>query len=708
MEFILNKEKILVTSALPYANGPIHLGHLSGAYLPADIYVRYKRLKGADIVYICGSDEHGVPITISADKEKVSPKEIIDRYHNINKDAFEKFGMSFDIYSRTSIPLHHETAREFFLNYYEQGILNEKKSMQFFDAKANMFLPDRYVEGTCPNCGNEQARSDECENCGALYDPAELKDPKSKISGETPVLKETSHYYFPLGRYQERLEKYIAEMDDKYGWKDNVLQYCRGWFKDGLQDRAVTRDLDWGVQVPLDDAKGKVLYVWFEAVLGYISATKELFAAKGNSEGWKNYWQDPDTKYVAFIGKDNVVFHTIVFPAMIMAWNDANDNKYVLPQNVPANEFLNFEGKKFSKSRNWGIDVIDFLNLFPADPLRYTLAANLPEARDTDFYWKEFQLRNNSELADIFGNFVNRTFTFVHKHFEGKVPPAAAVDTIDTEMLKLISEFPAKVSSLFERYKIRDGVNEIMNLARAGNKYFNDSEPWKSVKTDKDKCAVTINVCLQAIYTLAELFSPVIPFTSEKIYKMLNCSPVEWDQCGMVNLQPGHQLNQAEILFTKIEDKVIEEQTGKLAAGEVPDKPETAAAAKTAKAEPVQKEKKKTESADDNLEISYDDFMKVKLRVAEITAAEKLPKSEKLLKLQVRLDSEERQIIAGIAKNFDPETLPGKKIIVVANLKPAKLMGYESQGMVLAVETNDGSLQLLEVPGNVNSGTRAR
>jgi len=369
----LANEKILVTSALPYANGPIHLGHLSGAYLPADIYVRYKRLNGDDVIYICGSDEHGVPITISADKEKVSPQEIINRYHEVNKRAFEKFGMSFDIYSRTSLPIHHETAREFFLRYYEQGLLKEKKSLQFYDEKVKMFLPDRYVEGTCPKCGNEQARSDECENCGALYDPSELKNPKSKISGETPVLKETAHYYFPLGQFQSRLEEYIASMNEKYGWKDNVLAYCRGWFNDGLQDRAVTRDLDWGVQVPLKNVNGKVLYVWFEAVLGYISATKELSRLRGNENLWREYWQSENTKYIAFIGKDNVVFHTIVFPAMLMAWNDSDDYfKYILPQNVPANEFLNFEGKKFSKSRNWGIDVIDFLKysrLIPSDTL---------------------------------------------------------------------------------------------------------------------------------------------------------------------------------------------------------------------------------------------------------------------------------------------------------------------------------------------------
>ncbi|MGE5402187.1 MAG: methionine--tRNA ligase [Ignavibacteriales bacterium] len=681
----LGKEKIIVTSALPYANGPIHLGHLSGAYLPADIYVRYKRLNGSDILYICGSDEHGVPITITADKENVKPQVIIDRYHNINKDAFEKFGMSFDIYSRTSLPIHHETSREFFLNFYNQGILKEKKSLQFYDEKAKMFLPDRYVEGTCPNCGNEQARSDECENCGALYDPSELKNPKSKITGETPVLKETSHFYFPLGKYQKRLEEYIEKMNKAYGWKDNVLQYCKGWFKDGLQDRAVTRDLDWGVQVPLDSAQGKVLYVWFEAVLGYISATKELSEKLGDKELWKKYWQNPDTKYVAFIGKDNIVFHTIVFPAMLMAWNDGNESQYILPQNVPANEFLNFEGKKFSKSRNWGIDVIDFLKLFPADPLRYTLAANLPESRDTDFYWKEFQLRNNSELADILGNFVNRTFTFAFKHFEGKVPQRTSLQPIDEEMLRLIASYPEKISGYFEQYKIKDGVNEIMNLARAGNKYFNDSEPWKTIKSNKEYSAATINICLQTIFTLAELIYPVIPFSAEKIFHMLNASPVEWNKSGQENLLPGHQLNQAEILFPKIEDKVIEELTEKLG------RSETA-----------------VQSVEKFEEITIDDFMKIQLRTAQITAAARVPKSEKLLKLNVDLGFEKRQVVAGIGKSFEPEELVGKKIVMVANLKPAKLMGLESQGMILALDNGDGKLSLLQVDDSVKPGTRAK
>ena len=684
----MNKEKILVTSALPYANGPIHLGHLAGAYLPADIFVRYNRLKGNDILFVCGSDEHGVPITITADKEGLKPKDIIDRFHNINKDSFDKFGMSFDIYSRTSLPVHHETGKEFFLEFHKQGLLNEKKTLQFYDEKANMFLPDRYVEGTCPNCGNESARSDECETCGALYEPSALKNPLSKISGNTPILKETSHWFFPLGKFQERLEAYIIEMDEKYHWKENVLQYCRSWFKDGLQDRAVTRDLDWGIPVPLDDAKGKVLYVWFEAVLGYISAAKELSEKRGEPDLWRNYWQDPNTKYVAFIGKDNVVFHTIFFPAMLMAWNDGRDDMYVLPQNVPANEFYNFEGKKFSKSRNWGIDVLDFLNAFPPDPLRYTLAANLPEMRDTDFHWKEFQARNNNELSSILGNFINRTFTFVSKNFDGKVPPQFSVEEIDKEMIALLASYPAKISVLFENYKIKDGVLEIMNLARAANKYFNDSEPWETIKTDKEKCSTTLNICLQTIFTLGELIEPIIPFSSQKIFSMLNARPVAWDLCGNQHLATGHQLNDFEILFKKIEDEELAPFLANLdvvsPSEEIEEKPKVI----------------------DEL-ISIEDFQKVHLRVAEVLAAEKVAKSEKLLKIKVSLGKEERQILAGIAKNYSPEDIVGKKVVIVANLKPAKLMGMESQGMVLAVE-GDGKLNLLNIDPSVPNGTRAK
>lgn len=670
-------EKIIVTSALPYANGKIHLGHLSGAYLPADIYVRFKRLTGADILYICGSDEHGVPITITADKEGKKPQEIIDRYHNLNKEAFEQFGMSFDIYSRTSIPLHHETAKTFFLNFYEQGLLNEKVSLQFYDEKAKMFLPDRYVEGTCPKCGNEEARSDECENCGASYDQSELLNPRSKISGEKPILKETSHWYFPLGKFQERLENYVAKQDKEYGWKDNVLQQCKSWFNDVLKDRAITRDLDWGVKVPLESAEGKVLYVWFEAVLGYISATKELGISKGNADLWKEYWQNKDTRYVAFIGKDNIVFHTIIFPALLMAWNDSGKEQFILPENVPANEFLNFEGKKFSKSRNWGIDVIDFLNLFPADSLRYTLAANLPENKDTDFYWKEFQMRNNSELADIFGNFVNRTLTFTNKHFEGKVPKLGILNESDKEIIALLENYPKKVADLFEKYKIKDAVFEVMNLARAANKYFNDEQPWVSIKSDKERCGTTLNICINIINTLAEMFYPIIPFTSEKLFKILNTKPGNWFESGKLNIIEGHLFNAPEILFTKIEDEKIEAQ-------------------------------KVVEEVVSEPKITYDEFSKIDLRVAEILHAENVKKSEKLLKLNVKIGDTKRQIVAGIAKSYKPEELIGKKVVIVFNLQPAKLFGIDSEGMILAVEDEDGKLNVIEVNEKVKSGTKVK
>ncbi len=677
----MSKEKVLVTSALPYANGPIHLGHLSGAYLPADIYVRYKRLNGDDVIYICGSDEHGVPITISADKENVSPNVIIDRYHEQNKKAFENFGMSFDIYSRTSRSEHHETGQEFFKKFHENNLLKEKKSMQFYDNKAKMFLPDRYVEGTCPKCGFEEARSDECENCGSLYDPNELVNPKSKISGETPELKQTSHWYFPLGNYQEFLEKYIDEMNEKYGWKENVIKYCKSWFRDGLKDRAVTRDLDWGIKVPLDSAEGKVIYVWFEAVLGYISATKVLSEKLGKPDLWKNYWQCEDTKYVAFIGKDNIVFHTIIFPAMLKAWNDNSDVKYIYPQNVPANEFLNFEGKKFSKSRGWGIDVTEFLDLFPTDPLRYTLASNLPENKDTDFYWKEFQAKNNNELADILGNFINRTFIFALKHFEGIVPDRGNLSVLDKEMLEVLENYPQKVSNLLEKYKIKEAVFEIMELARSANKYFNDTEPWMTVKADKQVCGTTINICLQTIYTLAELFSPVIPFSSEKIFTMLNSKPVDWLNSGKDNLQSGHQLNKSEILFAKIEDDVIQVHIDKL---------------------PIEVEVEKYR------EISFEELSKTKIKVAKIVKVEKIKRSNKLLKIFVEVGEQKKQIIAGIAKNYEPETLINKKVVIVSNLQPAKLFGELSEGMILALEDAGGRLSVLEVNESIPSGSEVR
>lgn len=679
--------RTLVTAALPYANGPIHLGHLAGAYLPADIFVRFKRLKGDDILFICGSDEHGVPITITAEKEGVAPKVIIDRYHEMNRKAFEDFGMSFDNYSRTSLSLHHNTAQQFFLKYYHNGILKQKKELQYYDEKARMFLPDRYLVGTCPHCKSEDARGDQCESCGSYLNPTDLINPKSKITGETPVLKETSHFYFPLGDYQERLEKYISEKDAQEGWKENVLNYCKAWFQEGLQDRAVTRDLDWGVKVPVEGFENKVLYVWFEAVLGYISSTKEWAEKQGKPDEWKKFWQNSDTKYIAFIGKDNIVFHCIVFPAMLMAWNDLSDEKYILPDNVPANEFLNYEGLKFSKSRGWGIDLKDFLEHFPPDPLRYYLASILPENRDTDFYWRDFQAKNNNELADIFGNFVNRTLTFTVKHFNSQVPEIKKLREIDQELLNQIPVFKKKVEELYEKIKIKDALTETMNLARLANKYFNDSQPWKTVKEDYEACSTTINLSLQLIRTLAVMLSPVIPFTSEKIFNMLKIKDEnlkKWYGCDETKLEAGHKINQPEIIFAKIDDKMIE---------------------------PYLKSQEKTEqpkSETNQNKIDIDEFKKIEIRVAKILECEPVTKSKKLLKLKVDLGFEQRQVIAGIAEFYKPEDVIGKKVLIVSNLKEAKLMNEISQGMILAVEDQNKNLKLITVDDNLPLGSLLR
>ncbi len=687
-------ERILVTAALPYANGAIHLGHLAGAYLPADIYVRFQRLKGRDVVFICGSDEHGVPITITAEKEKTTPQAIVDRYHAMNKAAFERFGMSFDNYSRTSLPLHHQTALEFFLDFHRRGILKEKKEQQFFDPKAQMFLPDRYVEGTCPVCGSNEARGDQCEKCGSFLNPTQLINPRSKISGEPPVLRETNHLYFPLGAFQRRLEAYIAERNARDGWKDNVLKYCQSWFKEGLEDRAVTRDLDWGVKIPLPGYESKVLYVWFDAVLGYISSTKEWAQRRGAPERWKDYWLDEKTKYVAFIGKDNVVFHCIVFPAMLMAWNDSHQEKYVLPENVPANEFLNFEGQKFSKSRGIGIDVREFLDRFPADPLRYYLTSSLPEYRDSDFYWRDFQAKNNNELADILGNFVNRTLAFAGRTFGGVVPERGPLTQRDNEMIAALKNTPDAAAAHFEHYRFRDGQLEIMNLARAANKYFNDSEPWKTAKSDEQQCATTINLSIQVARALAILMSPIIPDACERIWTMLglegSAATQRWDSAAELTIPSGHKLGTPRILFTKIEDHVIEQAikdtTGPGASG-------GGQPSALAQEKPL---------------ISIDDFKKIDLRVAKILACENVPKSEKLLKLQVDVGGEKRQIVAGIAKHYAPEELVGKSVVVVCNLQPATLMGHESRGMVLAATDSDGKLLLVAPTGEISSGSVVR
>lgn len=687
-------QRILVTAALPYANGAIHLGHLAGAYLPADIYVRFQRLRGRDILFICGSDEHGVPITITAEKEQTTPQAIVDRYHAINKAAFERFGMSFDNYSRTSLPLHHQTALEFFLDFYHRGILKEKKEKQFYDPKAKMFLPDRYVEGTCPVCGSDDARGDQCEKCGSFLNPTQLINPRSKISGEAPVLRETNHLYFPLGTFQHRLEAYIAERNARDGWKENVLKYCQSWFTEGLEDRAVTRDLDWGVKIPLPGYESKVLYVWFDAVLGYISSTKEWAQRHGVPDRWKQYWLDENTKYVAFIGKDNVVFHCIVFPAMLMAWNDTHAEKYVLPENVPANEFLNFEGQKFSKSRGIGIDVQEFLDRFPADPLRYYLTSSLPEYRDADFYWRDFQAKNNNELADILGNFVNRTLAFAGRTFGGVVPERGPLTQLDNEIIATLKNVPQAAAAYFEHYRFRDGQLEIMNLARAANKYFNDSEPWKTAKSDKLQCGTTINLSIQVARALAILMSPIIPDACERIWKMLGLEGTvgtqRWDSAAELLVPSGRRLGTPEILFDKIEDHVIEQ-----AIKDTTQPGNTSAHTSTV-------------VADEKPLITIDDFKKIDLRVAKILECERVPKSEKLLKLQVDVGGQKRQIVAGIAKHYKPDELVGKSVVVVFNLQPANLMGQESRGMVLAATDSDGKLLLVAPAGEITSGSVVR
>ena len=680
-------QRILITAALPYANGHIHLGHLAGAYLPADMYARYQRLKKRDVLFVCGSDEHGVAITVSAEKEKTTPKAIIDRYHPANKAAFEAFEMSFDNYSRTSLPLHYETTREFFADFYNRNIVIEKKEQQLYCEHDKMFLADRYVEGTCPHCKSTQARGDQCENCGSWINQIELIDPKCKLCGSTPVIRETSHLYFPLGRYQRRLEEYIKERHERDGWKDNVLRYNESWFKEGLQDRAVTRDLTWGIPVPVKGFENKVVYVWFDAVLGYISSSKEWALKRNTPDAWKEYWQRDDTKYIAFIGKDNIVFHCIVFPAMLMAWNDGHpDEQYVLPENVPANEFLNFEGQKFSKSRGWGIDVRDFLRFFSADMLRYALGVNLPERSDSDFYLKDFQARVNNELADILGNFVNRTLTFIEKNFDGKLPPLGPLNELDKGMIEQIKNAPEKISSFYEHYRFRDAIAETMNLARAANKYFNDSEPWKTAQSDRARCATTLNISAQVVRALAILFEPIIPATAEKIWEILNFGTLlrseGWDSAGELKIEEGHQFKKPEILISKIENKQIDEIVHFLEGSSSGN----------------------GESKSAKSYISIDDFKKAELRVAKILSAERVKKSDKLVKLQVDLGSEQRQVVAGIGKHYQPEELVGKNIVVVANLQPAKLMGQESQGMLLAASDPEGNLVLVTVEKDIKPG----
>jgi methionyl-tRNA synthetase len=553
-------EKILVTAALPYANGPLHIGHLAGAYIPADIYVHYKRLKGTDVLFICGSDEHGVPITIRADKENVTPKDIVDRYHSMMKKSFERMGVAFDNYSRTSLPLHHKISQDFFLNLYQKGYVTEQSIRQYYCATCSRFLPDRYIEGECPHCHQQGARGDQCEACGRWLEPELLITPKCKVCGSAPELRTTKHWYFKLSQFQKRLQEWQEAKPD---WKSNVREFCSGWFQEGLTDRPITRDIDWGIPVPLPDAQGKVLYVWFDAPIGYISSSVEWAQNQGQPERWRDYWMDEKTRLVHFIGKDNIVFHAIVWPATLMAHEG-----FILPAQIPANEFLNIEGKKISTSRNWAVWVDDYLDVFPPDPLRYWMAANAPENKDADFTWKDFQSRNNSELADVLGNLINRCLSFVEKHFEARVPPAGNLSDPDRAILSAIADASSRIGSSLEAFQVRRAVGELMDLARAGNKYFNDEAPWSSIKTDRARCAATLNTTIQLQAALAILMEPFLPFSAEKLWRMLNATgslrDQRWDGISQLRLPDSHPLGKREILFSKIEDPIIDAQVAKL------------------------------------------------------------------------------------------------------------------------------------------------
>lgn len=672
-------KRTLVTSALPYANGPIHLGHLAGAYLPADLYVRYKRLTDEDIIHICGSDEHGVPITIAAEKEGISPQDIVDKFHQRNKQIFEDFGIDFDYYGRTSSEVHHQTSQEFFTKLYKDDVFVQKTEEQLYDPKAKMFLPDRYVKGTCPNCGYEEAYGDQCESCGTSLSPTELKNPKSAITGDIPETKETTHWYLPLGDFQERLEKWL---DTRENWKPNVMGQVKSWLNDGLADRAVTRDLTWGVPVPLEDATGKVLYVWFDAPIGYISATKEWAAEQGNPDKWKTYWQDDDTDLIHFIGKDNIVFHCIMFPATLMAHGN-----YVLPKNVPANEFLNLEGKKLSTSRGWAVWLDEYLKDFDADLLRYVLGTTLPETKDSDFSWEDFQNKVNSELADVLGNFVYRTTSFTENYFDGNVPELTNPTDKDRETLAKIKEQKQKISTAYEQFKLREAIAETMNLARIGNKYFTDMEPWQTRKDDLKTCGNTLHVCLQITAALSILFDPILPNKMDELRSELNVvGDISWEKVSDSILQSGSKIKKGAILFEKIEDEEIEKQLNKL------------------KERAAENDEEATEHTPLKENMEFDDFVKMDLRAGKILEASAIEKADKLLKIKVDLGFEKRIIVSGISNDFTPDEIVGQKVCVVANLAPKKLMGVESNGMILMAEEEDGALQFVETnaePGSV-------
>ena len=667
-------KRYTITAALPYTNGPIHIGHLAGVYVPADIFARYQRLKNNDVAFICGSDEHGVAISIKAKKEGTTPQAIIDKYHAIIKQSFADFGISFDNYSRTSAPIHHQTASDFFKKLYEQGDFIEEISEQLYDEEAHQFLADRFVIGTCPKCGNPEAYGDQCERCGSSLNATDLIDPKSSITGSKPTLKATKHWFLPLNRYQEFLEKWILE-GHKSDWKPNVYGQVKSWLDDELKPRAVTRDLDWGIPVPVEGAEGKVLYVWFDAPIGYISSTKEWAEREGKD--WRPYWQDKNTELVHFIGKDNIVFHCIIFPAMLKA-----EGSYILPTNVPANEFLNLEGNKLSTSKNWAVWLHEYLQDFPnqQDVLRYALTANAPETKDNDFTWKDFQARNNNELVAIFGNFINRVAVLTQKYYEGVIPSAGEFNDIDTETLRQITELTEKIEQSLERYRFREAQQELMNMARLGNKYLADEEPWKLIKTDPERVKTVMYVALQIATALAVASEPFLPFTSEKLKRMLQLGAITWENLktnATELLKAGHRIGTAELLFEKIEDVAIEKQLQRLENTKLANKQE--AQANTEVTVAPQKEL-----------ISYDDFAKMDIRIGTILEAEKMPKADKLLILKVDTGIDQRTIVSGIAQSFAPEEIIGKKVTVLVNLAPRKLRGVESQGMILMVENSEG------------------
>lgn len=673
-------ERHLITSALPYANGPIHIGHLAGVYIPSDIYTRYLRIKGEDVISICGSDEHGVPITLKARKEGISPQEVVDHYHELNKKSFEDFGIEFDIYSRTSNKVHYETASEFFSTLYKKGKFIEKTTDQYYDNEARCFLADRYITGTCPHCGHDAAYGDQCENCGSSLSPTELIKPRSMVSGTSPVMKETKHWYLPLDEYEGWLRQWILE--DHKEWKPNVYGQCKSWLDQGLQPRAVSRDLDWGVPVPVEGADGKVLYVWFDAPIGYISATREL------TGDWEKYWKDPGTRMVHFIGKDNIVFHCIIFPVMLMA-----EGSYILPENVPANEFLNLENDKISTSRNWAVWLHEYLEEFPGtqDVLRYALCASAPETKDNDFTWKEFQARNNNELVAILGNFVNRAIVLTHKYFDGEVPERAATSDYDNDVLAEMKGMRDKVAASLDTYRFREALREAMNLARLGNKYLADTEPWIVIKTDKERVKTILNISLQITANLTILLDPFLPFSAARLREWLNIDALKWDMAGSDRLLgAGHSINKPGLLFRKIEDEEIEKQVNKL----LDTKKQNDSSMK--EAEPLKEN------------ISFDDFTRLDIRTATIMEAVRVPKTKKLLQLTLDTGIDTRTVVAGIAEHFEPGEIKGRQVSVLVNLEPRKIKGIVSQGMILMAEENDGRLVFISPPENTQNGSRIR